>query len=297
MGNPARTNSVIEIYQDVPTEQRERLFSFRATHPYHHLSTGDASWRYIACGEGKRTLLFLPGAFLKADMWFNQVLALESDYQIIAPDAFALQGLFDLEVVCDVLAQSLDAEGIEGATVIGLSAGGGVAQALLQRYPDRVDHVVFSHCGVLEHSAEAERQSRRILMLVRLLPLFVIRSVLKRMTTGRVPASSEWVVFHEAYVKEAILDVDRATVVRFLRSSLETRRRISFDPAILDRWAGSALILSSQDDALSQQSVERLQSRYPMARVELLAEGGHHTFLFFPDDYTSALMRFLEDTP
>jgi hypothetical protein len=41
---------------------------------------------------------------------------------------------------------------------------------LLQRDPERVKNVFFSHCGVLEHSAEAERGTRRILWLVRLLP-------------------------------------------------------------------------------------------------------------------------------
>ena len=296
MDSAARTNSINEIYQDVPAEQRERFFSFRATHSYHSVGANGTTWRYIACGEGKRALLFLPGAFLKADMWFNQISALESDYRIIAPDAFALQGLFDLDVVCDVLAKSLDAEHIEGVTVIGISAGGGVAQALLHRHPDRVDHVVFSHCGMLEHSDTTEKKSQQVLMLVRLLPLFVIRSVLKRMTTGSMPASSQWVVFHEAYVKEAIRHVNKTVVVRFLRSSLETRRRFTYDATILDRWAGSALILSSQDDALSRQSVDRLQRRYPIAQVELLAEGGHHAFLFFPDEYTAALIRFLEGT-
>jgi hypothetical protein len=46
-------------------------------------------------------------------MWFNQILALEEDHRIIAPDAFALQGVFDMDLICDALVQSLDAEGVE----------------------------------------------------------------------------------------------------------------------------------------------------------------------------------------
>ena len=120
------------LYRDVPAEQREQLLRFRATHPYHQLDVDGTTWRYLACGEGDRTLLFLPGAFLQADMWFKQILALETDHRIIAPDAYALQGIFDLERVCRTILESLDAEGIERATVVGLSAGGGVAQGLLQ---------------------------------------------------------------------------------------------------------------------------------------------------------------------
>jgi len=293
MNNLIRPQRVEVIYREVPSEQRERLFGFRATHPYQQLSIDGATWRYIACGQGMKALLLLPGAFLKADMWYKQILALEDDYRIIAPDAYALQGVFDLDTVCDALVKSLDAVGIERATVIGLSAGGGVAQVLLQRHPKRVEHVVFSHCGVLEHSAEPERRARRALWLVSVLPPFVVRRVLRRMTTGDIPASSRWIAFHEAYMEEALPNVDKAMVLRFLRSGLETRRRFTFEPQVLASWPGSILILASKDDALAQPNLERLQARYRRAKTELLEEGGHHTFLFFPDAYTAALRAFL----
>jgi lipase len=285
-----------ELYRSVPPAQRERLFAFRATHPYRRLTVDDATWRYVACGQGERALLLLPGAFLRADMWFNQILALEQEYRIIAPDAYALQGVFDVDAVCDALVRSLDAEGIERASVIGISAGGGVAQVLLPAHPERVENVVFSHCGVLEHSAERERRTRRILWLVRVLPLFVIRRVLRRMTTGETPSSSEWAAFHEAYMHEAIPNIDRTMFARFLRSGLEARRRFRFEPQALDSWPGSVLILSSEDDALSRDAVAKLQARYPRATTELLRAGGHHAFLFFPEAYTAALRRFLEVT-
>lgn len=282
-----------DAYRDVPADQRERLFTFRATHAYRQLTVEGATWRYIACGEGERALLFLPGAFMRADMWFNQILAFEGDYRVVAPDAYALQDVFDVALVCDALVKSLDAEGIEKATVIGMSAGGGVAQVLLQRHPERVEHVVFSHCGVLEACAEAERKTRRTLRPLRLLPPFIIRRVLRRMTTGHIPASSRWIVFHEAYVEEALLDVEKAMVVRFLRSGLETRRRFVYEPEVLASWPGSILLLASRDDALAQPTLEKLQARYPRAETKLLEKGGHHTFLFFPEAYTAALRGFL----
>jgi lipase len=290
-------NDTEKIYQDVPSAQRERLLTFRATHPYTHLPLDDTTWRYIACGQGQgqAALLFLPGAFLRADMWFNQILALEDAYRIIAPDAYTLQGVFDMDAVCDALVRTLDAEGVERATVIGISAGGGVAQYLLQQHPDRVANVVFSHCGVLEYSAEGEKQTKRLLGLVKLLPLFIIRRVLKRMTTGDIPADSRWIDFHEAYMREAIPNIERSMYVNFLRSSLAARRSFTFDPAVLNSWPGSILILSSQDDALSRQSVEQLQARYPRAETHLLEAGGHHAFLFFPKAYTAALKGFLNE--
>jgi pimeloyl-ACP methyl ester carboxylesterase len=286
-----------ELYRDVPPAQGKRLFTFRASHPYRQITVADGTWRYLACGCGDRALLLLPGAFLRADMWFNQVLALEDHYRIIAPDAYALQGLFDLDLVCDALLRSLDAEEIESATVIGISAGGGVAQALLQTHPGRVEHAVFSHCGVLDRSADRDRQTRHLLGLVRVLPLPLIRHVLKRMTSGETPPSSRWAAFHDAYLREAIPTIERGMFAGFLRSGLEARRHFTFDPRALDAWPGRVLILSSEDDALSRPGVEALRARYPRTQVELLPQGGHHAFLFFPEVYTAALRRFLDAAP
>jgi len=283
-------------YNQVAPEQAERLFSFRRSHTYSRVRAGGSTWRYIGCGRGEPALLLLPGAFLEADMWFNQILALENDFRIITPDAYALQGVFDIEVVCRALVSSLDAEGIERATVVGVSAGGAVAQVLLQMAPERVERVVFSHCGVLRQSNEADRRTRWMLGLVNLLPLAVIRRVLKSMTSGDLPASSEWAAFHEAYMAEALSKIDKRAVVGFLRSGLAIRRRFRFDPDAIASWHGSILILSSRDDPLSRDRVEELAARYPQAWSQLLQKGGHHAFLFFPEAYTKALQRFLSET-
>jgi len=284
------------LYADVPAEQAKRLFSFRRTHVYSQVRVGGARWRYIGCGQGDRAVLFLPGAFMQADMWFNQILALENDYRVVAPDAYALQGVFDVEAVCRALVSSLDAEGIQQASVVGLSAGGGVAQALLQMVPERIDRVVFSHCGILRQSSGADRRTRALLWLVRVLPLAIIRRVLKRMTTGDIPSSSQWAACHEAYITDALLRINRGAVVGFLRSALDAHRRFRFDPYALASWPGSILILSSRDDALSQASVDQLTVRYPRAAVELLHEGGHHAFILSPEVYTWMLREFLSET-
>jgi hypothetical protein len=71
-----------EIYAQVPAEQKRLLWDFRAGHPYSELDVDGTPWRYIACGQGENVLLFLPGGFLKADMWFHPILALEKTYRV-----------------------------------------------------------------------------------------------------------------------------------------------------------------------------------------------------------------------
>ena len=284
-----------EIYSQVPAGQKRLLEGFRANHPYKAMDVQGARWRHIACGQGDQALLFLPGGFLAADMWFHSILALEQDYRIVVPDSFTLQGTFSMDAVCRALVCSLEAEDIEKATIIGLSAGGGVAQYFVQEHPERVAHLVLSHCGLLEPDLEAQVKLGRLLKLVRLLPLFVIRRVILRATAGQVPPTSDWIEFHHAFFREAGARMDKDMVLRFLQEGLETRRSFIARPEALDSWPGEVLILSSKDDQNTVASVNKLLGRFPRARTHLFEQGGHHTFLFFPEAYTNVLKAFLDE--
>lgn len=283
-----------ETYARVPAEQKRLLLEFRANHPYSTVDVNGSPWRYIASGRGDRTLLFLPGGFLTADMWFYPILALEQQYRILAPDAYALQDIWG-EDVSTALLRTLDAEGVERATVIGLSAGGGVAQYFVQEHPERVQHLVFSHCGVIEHSPETEKQLRKTLRLVRLAPLFLIRKVLLRMTAGHLAPSSTWIEFHNAFFQEAGPRLHKGMVLNFLQEGIDIRRRFVFEPQVLESWPGKILILASGDDEMAIRSLKKLQGRYPRARTHVFKEGGHHTFMLFPEAYTAALNVFLDE--
>jgi len=289
-----RKASFDEIYENTPAEQKQLLQEFRANHPYKELNVGGTRWRYIACGQGDKALLFLPGGFLAADMYFHAVLALEETHRIIVPDSYTLQGTFNMDDVCRAIVHILDAEGVEKATVIGLSAGGGIAQYFIQEYPERVEHLVLSHCGILERDAEAANKLKKMLTLVKILPLFVTRRILLKMTAGDVPSSSKWIEFHNAYSREASSRITRTMFVRFLGSSVEVRHRFVFKPEVLESWVGETLLLASEDDQATFASLGKLQARYPRAQTHLFEEGGHHTFMFFPEAYTAILKEFVE---
>jgi aminoacrylate hydrolase len=284
-----------EIYAQVPVEQKQILEEFRASHPYKDLDVAGTRWHYIACGQGDKALLFIPGGFLAADMWFHSILALEKEYRIVVPDSYTLQGTFSMDGVCSALVRILNAEGIEKATIIGLSAGGGVAQYLLQEHPERVEHGVFSHCGIIERDAEAKKPLKRLLTLARLLPLWVIRRIVLNQTTGNIPPTSTWVEFHNAYFREAGARFTKEMFLRFLQSSIQVRQHFVFKSDAVESWPGQVLLLASKDDEMAIRSLEKSQARYPKARIHVFDKGGHHTFMFFPRTYTAALSSFLEE--
>lgn len=283
------------IYANVPVEQRNLILEFRATHPYKELLVDATPWRYIACGQGPQTLLLLPGAFMKADMWLHAIVAFENKYRIIIPDNYALQGMFVMQDVCRAHARILDAEGVERATVIGISGGAGVAQFFLQAYPQRVEHIVFSHCGVVkpENSPRFQKQSR----LIQLLPDFIVKSLLRTVVRRHweYPPTSEWVAFRNAYLREMGQLLDKEVFWRFMEEGAAAHRGFRFDPEIVRRFPGKILILSSKGDEWTIAQEKELLDRYPRAQTHTFEQGGHHVSLLFPEMYNRVLESFLDE--
>lgn len=280
------------IYQHAPPDQVARLAQFRQSHPYRTLTIEGVSWRYLASGQGDHTVLLLPGAFARADMWFTLIEVLERDYRCLAIDSFTLQGVFDMAAICRALSDILTYEGAATATIIGLSAGGGIAQLFIQQYPDRVDHLVLSHTGV--YDPDRARAAARMLPFVRVLPTALLRRIIRRQTGGHYPESSTWRAFASAYVREMSQNIHRATVISFFKTSQRVHSEYVHDAAAIDAWPGRTLILSSRDDDLSRDSAAKLERRYPHSHTHYFEAGGHHTFLLFPEVYAHTIKSFLE---
>lgn len=283
------------IYANVPVEQQTMLREFRARHPYRELQVNATSWHYIACGQGSKTLLLLPGALMKADMWFQTILAFEDKYRILSPDNYVFHDTFVMQDICRAHAAILDAEGVPQATVIGISGGGGVAQFFLQTYPDRVEHVVFSHCGIVKPENDSNLQKR--VKLIKLLPAPILWPILRAIVRRgwKYPPSSEWVAFRRAYLREMGQLLDKEMFLRFMEEGAAAHRGFTFNPEIVRDFPGKMLILSSRGDEWTARQDQELRDRYPYARTHIFEEGGHHTFMLFPEIYNRVLGDFLDE--
>ena len=263
------------------------LRDFRAAHPYQRLDFEEWSWRYIHAGHGERVLLLLPGAFIGAEMWLHLVTALQERYRILAPD-MPSKSLTFAEMNAAFI-KLLDSEGVNGAIVIGYSAGGGLAQVFTQSHPERVEGLILSHCTPL--SADTARRVERLIRAVKLLPVSAIRAIFRRRSKD-YPSTSEWAEFTRAFFAERIATLDKSDLVRFFESGLETARALRFDPR---KWRGKTLLLSSKDDQTTFKRLGEMQVRYPAAQTHVFEQGGHHTLLLFPELYNSILANFLDE--
>lgn len=285
-------NAFDKFYKKVPQEQKEQLIRFRSAHQSKHLDVAGTEWEYISGGQGEETLLLLPGAFGNPEISFKIIMALENDYRVIAPTYPSTATT--MAQLMDGAAAILEAEGISHAHVLGGSFGGIVAQCFVRKYPQMVDKLILSH--TIPPKAERVKRSKRVAILLFFFPLWLILSLTKKRTSKMIPEEHAEYEFWQAYLKEEITHLNKKVMQNILKRGIDLDQNYTFTPDDLKDWPGKMLILESGDDPLAPgESREVLKSLYPRAQVNTFHGTGHASSIIKPEEYLSAVKKFLKE--
>ena len=111
---------------------------------------------YRVAGSGPPVVL-IHGMLNSSSHWRAVALNLASDYTVIAPDLIghgdsaAPRGDYSLGAHAASIRDLLAAIGIDRATIVGHSLGGGVAMQFFYQFPQRTERLVLISCGGLGH--------------------------------------------------------------------------------------------------------------------------------------------------
>ena len=149
---------------------------------------------YTVKGEGK-PLLLIHGYGAGIWVWEKQIEALSQSYRVYALDLIG-HGYSDRpnisytpEVYIRFLKDFMDGVGIEKATLIGNSMGGGMAWAMAIRYPERVDRLVLINCVPPDVLQQVKNESFRTLVAIKDIPILPYLVI-----AGRSKNSIRWVL-------------------------------------------------------------------------------------------------------
>ena len=284
-----------EIYRKVPAEQVRRLKEFRHLHPYKHLRVGEEQWQYISCGQGKRTLLLLPGALSVGESTFPLITAFENENRIIAPSytlSLTMAGL------CEGIVSILDAEAVDKVDVYGGSYGGLVAQYFVRQYPDRVCGLILSHTFIL-----TQKYAKPAWIAGKLFPAFpqsvfvpLLRARLDKMLLSTLRAANHpEAEFWRAYLNEAIAsDLLKEVFIHQNKCLLDLAHQPQFTHNDLNEWRGKILIIESDDDpAIPAGARTLLRSTYSQAEVHTFKDAGHASSILRREEVVSIIRTFL----
>jgi len=259
---------------------------------------------YTVKGEG-RPLLLIHGYGAGMWVWEKQIEILSQLYRVYAVDVIG-HGFSDRpkipyipEAYTCFLRDFMDGAGIEKATLIGNSMGGGIAWATAILFPERVDGLILIDCVPPDVLAQVKNKSLRTLIAIRNIPClpYLVISV-------RSISSMRWVL------KDCVSDVKLITpeVVKrqYELSRIKGTTWVLYSTL---KHAEEALKLKDQFSLIRQPALfiwgekdiifppdvgETLHRAITGSKFQLIEKSGHIPMWESPDIVNPAILDFLK---
>jgi pimeloyl-ACP methyl ester carboxylesterase len=252
-----------------------------------HLDLDDTRLHYRERGSGPLAL-FVHGYPLDSTLWLEQLEDLADLRRCVAPDlrGFGLSEpsclpALTMERHADDLADLLDRLGAQAADVVGLSMGGYVALALVERHPGLVRSLALVDTRADADSAAA--REGRDTAAARLLEQGreALAGELRAALLG--PHAS-------APARARLRSMVEGTRYETILAALEGMKQRPDRSEVLERLAVPVAIVVGEDDALTPPAQARsMAARIPGARLTVVPGAGHLTPLEAPEALSAAL--------
>lgn len=239
------------------------------------------TWRVIdwSAPPGTPNLVMLPGTLGTAEIFWNQIAALQGEARILS---VTYPILSDITQLADALAHLLDHCAIDKAHIVGSSLGGYLGQFFAARHPDRVVTLTIGNSLIDPSTGMPGGAS---LKMLEKMPAATHRDTILKGVRSWPASLPEFTRLQALLIESGSkLLTARALKARVLAvRGGGTVPRLSLSQKFIR-------IIDCADDPLLPRAVQiSVRRRYPKAAYHRFPVGGHYPYVIKPDDYTSIL--------
>jgi pimeloyl-ACP methyl ester carboxylesterase len=242
--------------------------------------------------------------------WQSVALNLASEHTVIAPDLIghgdsaAPRGDYSLGAHAASIRDLLAAVGVDRATLVGHSLGGGVAMQFFYQFPQRVERVVLISSGGLGHEVSPMLRTAALPGMSALLSMTIQARLLGALQTtgGRLRRRGfDGGVYLQAIARalrplqnagarEAFLQTLRAVI------DVHGQRVSATDRLYLLESIPTLIVWGERDHTIPLSHGRRAHAAIPHSRFCTLPDAAHFPHLDDPDGLSKALRAFIKDT-
>lgn len=247
--------------------------------------------------RGTGTPLVLVHAFpLCREMWTPQVPALAEDCRVLTPDVFGFgeTGLpasgWTVDSMADALADWLTAIGVSGPVLFGgLSMGGYIALAFARRHPDRMKGLILADTRADADTPETKANRDKSIAFVE---ANSAAAQIDQMMPKMVSDATRQV---RPQVVETVRAMGAAQTVPGVVAGLRALRDRPDSTSMLCTFRFPVLVLVGSDDALTPPALAHaMEEKLSDVTLEMIPSAGHLSNLEAPDEFTTAVRRWVE---
>jgi pimeloyl-ACP methyl ester carboxylesterase len=264
---------------------------------------------FVHVGRGP-ALLLIHGIGDRHDTWLPAIAELARDHTVIAPDLLGHgrsdkpRADYSVPAYANAMRDLLTVLGVERATVVGHSLGGGIAMQFAYQYPERCERVALVAPGgvgpdvtPLLRLAAAPNTD----VLLRLLGLGPIKRVGRLVLRALRWAGADLGVDADGLdrIFEALPDpASQRAFLRTLRTAVDWRGQhvTMLDRCYLARALPTMLVWGTRDAIIPFAHAQLAQRAMPHARLEVFEGVGHFPHEADPARFARLLRAFVAET-
>ena len=264
---------------------------------------------YRLAGEGE-TILLVHGMASSSRTWREVMPELAERHRVLAPDLLGHGASgkaatdYSLGAHASMLRDLIDRLGIERATVVGHSLGGGVAMQFSYQYPDRCERLVLVSSGGLGREVSFILRTLSLpgaeLVLPIVTPAFVRRwgNALSAWLWDRGIRSGRLAEMWSAYASLGDAETRRA-YFRTLRAVVDPGGQTvsAIDRLYLTEAMPTLILWGDADPIIPVDHAWSAHAAMPGSRLEIFEGVGHFPQSEAPKRFVEVLSDFVDSTP
>jgi pimeloyl-ACP methyl ester carboxylesterase len=274
---------------------------FRTIHGYRRA--------FFHLGHGP-ALLFIHGIGDSSVTWMPLLQRLAQDFTVIAPDLLGHgasskpRADYSVAAYANAMRDLLTVLGIDSATIVGHSLGGGVAMQFAYQFPERCERLVLVSTGGISREVHPVLRLASAPNADLLLPLLnvgatrhVARAAFRLLQLARTNIGHDSEDFMRVF--DALPDATaRRAFVRTLRAVVDWRGQVItvLDRCYLIRHVPTLLIWGTRDGVLPYRHARLAHEAMPLSRLELFEGAGHFPHRTNADRFIAVLKDFMATT-